>query len=145
MKDITIYHNILFPIDFSDDSIQIFPQALNLALKNDAELTMLYAFRLIQEEGNKKNDVIDLKNRVESEAKEKFAQLSDSSLNTTNVKTSFLCEIGFLSDRILATVNSNKTDLLLISKSVEEILKKEMKYNKKMITDSLSCEVMFLD
>jgi len=145
MKDITLYDNILFPIDFSDNSNQDFPIGLNLALENNAELIILYAFRLIKEGGGNKNDVIELKYRVESEAKQKFAKLSDSLLSANKVKTSFLCEIGFLSDRIVATVGSNKTDLLLISKSVEEILKKEMINPREMLKNSLSCKVIFLD
>lgn len=145
MKDITLYANILFPIDFSDDSTQHFSKALNLALENKAELTVLYAFRIIKEEGTINNDVIELKYREESDAKQKFASMSDSLLRNHQLKTSFLCEIGFFLDRIMATVRSNRIDLVLISKSMDVLLKKETKNYKDVLSNSLSCKIEVLN
>jgi len=143
MKDITIFHKILFPTDFSEDSINNLTFALNLAKQNQAELIILYAYRLIKVDSDKQSEMLDLKTKFETEAKIKFNKLKETILNSTQIKFSFSCDIGFLSDRIILNVNKNKIDLVVISKKMEHFII-EKKDNSKEISNSLTCPVLIL-
>lgn len=143
MKGISNINRILFPTDFSKDSIQALSSAIDLAKQHDAELILLYAYRLIKTQGSNE-DISGLKASLALEANQEFIKLKELKLNSSKVKTSFLCEVGFLSDRLLATVDNEKIDFLVISSSIEKTLKKEMKNARDILTSNLDCKVLFL-
>ena len=145
MKGITRINRILFPTDFSDESAKAISTAIDLAEKHDAELIFLYAFRLIKEQDNTTKDIGGLKASLELEAIQEFKKLQESKLNTSLIKTSFLSEVGFLSDRLKSTIENRAIDLTVISASIEKSLNKEMKNRKDFkINTYFDCEVLLI-
>lgn len=143
MKDITKINRILLPIDFSDGSIQALFSVIELAKQHNAELIILYAYRLIKKKDNNK-DVGELKASLELEANRKFNKIKETILTPANIKASFLCEIGFLYDRLTTTVKNEKIDCLVVSSTIEKTLKKDIKNAKHILKTNSDYKVLFL-
>lgn len=143
MKDITKINRILLPIDFSDGSIQALFSVIELAKQHNAELIILYAYRLIKKKDNNK-DVGELKASLELEANRKFNKIKETILTPANIKASFLCEIGFLYDRLTTTVKNEKIDCLVVSSTIEKTLKKDIKNAKYILKTNSDYKVLFL-
>ena len=144
MKGITRINRILFPTDFSEESAKTISHAIDLAEEHDSELILLYAFRLIKEQDNTK-DIGGLKASLELEAIQEFKKLQENLLNTSPIKTSFLSEVGFLSDRIKSTIENKDVDLLVVSPTIENSLKKDMKNrNNFRINTYFDCKVLII-
>ena len=131
-------------MDFSEDSIQNLPYAIELAKKNRAELIILYSYRLINDSSKAINNMVELKVKYETKAKKSFENLKISLLNEPLVSTSFLCEIGFLSDRIVANVVSNSIDLVVLTNKTEHSLINEMSSFKEKLMDKITCPMLIL-
>jgi len=143
MKDIIIFHKILFPTDFSKNSFQNIAFAINLAKQNKAELIILYAYRLIKVDSDDQNEMVDLKTKFETEAKLKFNKWKESILDSAQINFSFSCDIGFLSDRIISNVNKNKIDLVVISNKMKPFIEEKVN-NSSEISNNIACSVLIL-
>lgn len=89
-------------------------------------------------------DIGELKTSLELEAKREFNKIKETMISPAKIRTSFLCEVGFLYDRLIATIENEKIDYLVVSSSVEQTLKKEMKNAKDILSTNLDCKVLFL-
>ena len=104
------YKRILIPISNNKVSLDY---AIDLSNKHNAELFILYTYRL--------NNLTDLtKNRsmkrdVENEIKNGFQESYSSLLNASTITYSVEFEVGFMSDRLVASIAENSIDLLLLN------------------------------
>lgn len=106
--------DILCVIDFSETSAQSLKSAVFLAEQFDAQLTVLYPYRLNQIE--KIEDMSQTKKNMELAAAEDFKKISGEYLRGSCVVCNFKPEVGFLTDRIYAHTRKNKTGLIVVSK-----------------------------
>jgi len=103
---------ILCVVDLSESSGKVLDVAARIAIACRAHLNVLYPYRLI--DYNHHGDMPSLKQRLESQAKEKFQQLKSKLVHLAEISCDFQPEIGFMSDRISAHLRRNSVDLVVI-------------------------------
>lgn len=75
--------HILFPTDFSDNSVQAFPYALDIAYLLDAELVIFNAYKLPH---SKSNVMVSIVDRMEEDSLHSLKKLKDESLSQMKYK-----------------------------------------------------------
>lgn len=105
---------ILCLIDFSEASRQTLKWAADEAHKQDAQLTVLYPYRLTELQG--KHDVIKLRQGMDTEAISNFDKIAKETFHNPAVKYEFRPEVGFINDRIYAHSHKKTFAMLVISK-----------------------------
>lgn len=143
MKDITLFHKILFPIDFLSDDTKSIEYVINLASIFKAELIFLYTYRLITPTEGVDN-VINAKKQTEEEANNKFQQIKNDLLVNVGIDYSFLCEVGFANDRLMSNVKSENIDLIVLTHKMKERIKNETKSFESHIIDQIPCPLVLL-
>lgn len=115
---------ILCLIDFSEASGQALKWAANEAQKLDTHLTVLYPYRLTHLNG--KDDLIQLRRGIDTEAVVNFEKIAKETLNGTVVDYEFKPEVGFMNDRIYAHSHKKEFAMLVISKRMAVTNKESM-------------------
>lgn len=103
---------ILCVIDLSESSGRVLEVAARISHGCKAHLVVLFPFRLIQ--SGFLGDLPSLKLKLETEAREKFADLKKNLPPMDNLSVEFISEIGFIADRIESHVKRNRVDLVII-------------------------------
>lgn len=106
--------SFLCALDFTDASDQALKVASELALQCQAQLTILFPYRLIQAEAP--DDVATLKVKIETNARNKFSTLEKAYNLPGLVEYTFKPEIGFLSDRIEVHARKNLVHMVILSR-----------------------------
>lgn len=143
MKDITLFHKILYPIDILSDNSQNIDYAVKLATKCKAELVFLYSYRL-KTQSSGESDVISAKKRTEEESEKHFQQIKSQLLENAGIQYSFLCEVGFIIDRILYNIKTENVDLIVLSKGMKEKINNETKSFESHSIEQVSCPIMLM-
>lgn len=108
-------NTILCTIDFSEASKDVLKYAVNLSRERKNHITVLYAYRLA---GNYNGATVDVKRRIEAEAKAKFKVLEMEVLSRSGVSYDFNAEVGFVSHRISEFARKNKVSFLVMGKKM---------------------------
>ncbi len=104
---------ILCVIDLTESAGKVLEVAAGLATACKAHLIVLFPYRLITS-GGYQGDLPSLKLKLEIDAKEKFDELRKGLPGMESITYEFVCEIGFVSDRIEANIRKKKVDLVVI-------------------------------
>ncbi len=139
-----MFDKILFPTDFSESSNKALGFAIEVSQYNQAELVVLYAFRLINgPELSQSINRVDLKREIEKKAILDFKPW-DKRLNKVGLDYSFLSEVGFLNDRILSTVQSKNIDLVILCDEVQKKVEEKDGGGRERFIHELQCPVMLI-
>lgn len=112
--------SILCAIDFSESSIQALGWAIQEAIRVNAQLVVLYSYRLIYA-GNI-SDIYAFKEKTEEEARKKFQQIELQLKGDKILSTSFITEIGFFSDNIENYVRKNSVSMIVLGKTMADTI-----------------------
>lgn len=145
MKDIILFRKILHLTDFSENSSKALNYAVNLCEIFKGELVVLHTYRLISSTNNTDNTNAKLhtfKDDIEKSASEKYAELEKSLLSKNSFKSTFLSEVGFITDRIQSNVTSKNIDLVVLSTGMNSLINDELIKSKEKLVSKISCPVM---
>lgn len=121
MKEIsglnTMANSILCTIDLSDSSKPAIRWAVSMAQQLKMHLTILYTYRLLQ---YRNGEVLQLKRKMEDEARQQFLILEKDLLMGRGVSYDFKTEIGFVTDRIEDHARKNSLSFLVMNKNINE-------------------------
>lgn len=109
---------ILCTIDFSDASKDALRWAVTISRQLKTHLTVLYVYRLVNGEAVKNGEAVQLKRRLEEEARTKFVTLEKEILDGQGVVYDFITEVGFVSDRIATHAKSKSVKFLVMDKNM---------------------------
>jgi len=107
-------NGILCATDFSDSSGEALKWAVDLAKKLGSHLTILYAYRLLRQNG----EAVDMKRKMEAEAKENFERLERELFSGAGISYDLKIEVGFIDDRIEEHLKKNKVSFLVMGKGL---------------------------
>jgi hypothetical protein len=105
--------SILFLTDFSETSREALVWAETIASDRLANLKVIYPYRLTQLNG--RDDVSQLKKKIEVEAQSKFAKLVEGVSKRPASQYDFRAEVGFMNDRVYSYTRRNEVMLVVIS------------------------------
>jgi nucleotide-binding universal stress UspA family protein len=108
--------SILCVIDFSDASLQAIQWSIPEAGRNSLHISILYTYRLDQL--RKRDNVVQSKKAMDTEAVEKFERLGGAMLRDGHVSFDFHSEVGFIRDRIMEHIRKNNVVLLVMGRKV---------------------------
>src|SRR6478609_2225616 len=121
MKEIsglnTLGNSILCTIDLSESSKPAIRWAVILAQQLKMPLTILYTYRLLQ---YRNGEVLQLKRKMEDEAKQQFMEFEKELLIDRGVTYNFKIEVGFVTDRIEDHARKNSLSFLVMNKNANE-------------------------
>lgn len=103
---------ILCVIDLTESAVQVLEVAARMAYAYKSHLTILFPYRLIDNEY--RGEMSKLKGKLEQEAREKFLSIKKQVPVLDEVSHEFQQEIGFLADRISSFVRWNKVESVVI-------------------------------
>lgn len=84
-----------------------------MAQQDKAHLDILFSYRLLPAELN--DEASTLKNRIVTEAREKFLTLEKKFSLPGSIEYEFKIEIGFLADRVESFARKRSVDLVVLS------------------------------
>jgi hypothetical protein len=108
--------SVLVLTDFSDASKEALRWAGHLATYHNANLKVLYPYRLTQMNG--KDDLFQLKRNIESEAKNNFSKVAESVFVDRHQAYDFKAEVGFINDRVYSYTRKNEILVVVMSKKM---------------------------
>jgi hypothetical protein len=113
----------------TESTKEVLKWSINMAEKLNVHLTILHPYRLNQLE--KKEDMVGVKKKIDSEAAKNFEQISVGLFNKQTVSFDFRPEVGFIQDRVQDYTRKNKILFLVIGTKVaienKEILEELVK------------------
>lgn len=106
---------ILCVIDLGVSSMNVLKVAARMANARQANLAILFPYRLI--DYSFKGDLAKLKSKIELEARDKFELIKKQISAMDKLSYEFQIEIGFPADRISTYVTRNKLDMIIIGQN----------------------------
>ena len=103
---------ILCVIDLTEASARVLETAGNIASGSNAHLLVLFPYRLT--DFGYRGDMTALRQKLESEAREKFLALKQNVPVLHSISCEFQPEIGFIFDRIISNVKKSQVDMIVI-------------------------------
>jgi hypothetical protein len=127
-------------LDLSADSPPVVRAATELAVKNNAKLIILFAYRLIP----KDEEIANYRKVIEQKANEEFAQLEKELKDNPTVNYEFRTEIGFLTDRIEALTQKEAVSALVIGRSLASSIYDHKRLTLQQFIDSSKFPVLIV-
>ncbi len=127
---------VLFPTDFTRESLKCMKEAIAHCEQTGAELIVLYTYRLIKPLGNTMMSTTSIKRELDDRAKRKFEEIREQYFKDTPVPYQLLSEVGFMLDRVAYHIEHQNIDQILICDGIYQQLKSNMvvdKQGKKML------------
>jgi len=143
MKEVQLFRKILFPTDFSDESINTLEYVVRLSTMNQSELLILYTFRLIGTDDDTKK-LVDAKRMLEDNARQAFEKIDNALLRHSSLSYTFLSEVGFISDRIMSNIKEHDVDLLILYDKMHDKIDEKLESGSSSLMSQISCPVMFV-
>jgi nucleotide-binding universal stress UspA family protein len=114
--DYILMKAILCAIDLNGTSERALAAALELAAEKQTSLIALYAYRLLEHNGE---GIAEFRRKTEAAARDAFdVMLKKVGKDKTQVPVEFITEIGFMADRIEYYVRSNKISCVVIGQQL---------------------------
>ena len=136
-----LFQRVLYPTDFSENSTRAMNYALKVCKAHNAELFILYTYRLIN---NGNSDGISFRDSLAHLGREEFEKVNAELLKGSGIKYSFLSEIGFIVDRILANTIDSKIDLIVLCDSILHKIEQKPEKGKDRLLKRINCPVMLV-
>lgn len=143
MVEAQLFRKILYPIDFSNKSLQGLNYVLKLSEINNAELILLHAYRLLGAGASTEN-LVAAKKMVENNANLAFQKLDSDLLKDSAIRYSFISEVGFLSDRIVSNIKLYEIDLVVLCTEMQKTIIEKSDHEYKSLVNALSCPLMLM-
>jgi Universal stress protein family len=102
---------ILCMTDFSESSKGALTWSVSLAQVLGTNLTILFTYRLLN---SNNGEVIELRKKIEENARVNFATVEKELLTGKGVKYDFKIEVGFVSNRVKDYANKNAASFIVI-------------------------------
>ncbi len=107
---------ILCAIDFSESSLHALKWAMTLAQLSQAEVVVLFCYRLIAEDTTM--ELLNIKRDMEAKALQQFQEIEKELADVSAVPYQFVTEIGFFSSRIEMFISKRPVSMLVMGNSV---------------------------
>ncbi|MEP2771503.1 MAG: universal stress protein [Fulvivirga sp.] len=143
MVEAQLFKKILYPTDFSNKSLQGLNYVLKLSEINNAELILLHAYRLLGAGASTEN-LVAAKKMVEDNANLAFQKLDSDLLKDSQIRYSFISEVGFLSDRIVSNIKLYEIDLVVLCTEMQKTIIEKSDHEYKSLVNALSCPLMLM-
>lgn len=134
--------SIVCALDFSDSSEKALEVASALARKHQAQLAILFSYRLLPAELN--DEASTIKSRILTNAKEKFQKLEQKFTLPGSVDYEFKTEIGFLADRVENFARKKNVDLVVLSEEQAHTVNDQRGSNLKEILEELNIQYLII-
>ena len=105
---------VLVLTDFSEASKEALRWAGHLAKAHNANLKVVYPYRLTQLNGN--DNLLQVKQNIEAEAKNSFIKIADGVFTEGHQPYDFKAEVGFINDRIYSYTKKSEVLAVVMSK-----------------------------
>ena len=139
----TSYNKILLPIDLESQAQEALSIGVDMSKRSGASLIILHAYRLIMNRHHESMDKrTDLKKCLENQAKELFQPLERDTLAKSLVPYKFYSQVGFLTDRIVATAKSQSVDVVVLHESVAQSIDEPKGTGFNRLKDKLDCPII---
>lgn len=102
---------IVCTVDFSESSKEALKWAVSMAKVLQTHLIVLYTYRLLNSHNG---EAVELRKKIEEEAKLNFASFEKEILNGSGVAYEFKIEVGFISNRIRDYAKKNGISFLVM-------------------------------
>ena len=139
-----MFKRIICPIDFSDHSAQAIAAAVNIAQPNGSELVILYTYRLVGIEHTDIHDKISFRQYREELATKKMHEMVMQYPQLSDIRYTFLTEIGFLRDRVFLAVKKYSIDLVVLSEDIQVRLKEKWGTSEEDLLNQLHCPILLV-
>lgn len=106
--------SVLVLTDFSEASKEALRWAGHLAMHHNANLRVLYPYRLTQLNGN--DNLLQVKKNIEADAKTSFTKIADVIFKDGQPRYDFKAEVGFINDRVYSYTRKSEVLVVVISK-----------------------------
>jgi len=137
------YNKLLYPTDFSDQSVHFLGKLLQRQEFKETDIYVLHAFRLIG--GNAKDtNLLAAKRMLEQNSVKAFDQLNHKVFDHVDNPHHFLSDVGFLSDRIKSNITNHKIDLLVLCDDIRKKMMVNEGETSNHFINTISCDVMLL-
>ena len=124
----------LFPTTLTSESLDCLKNVISYCEENNLELYILYTYRLISHGSNQSGSSQSIKKELENKATFIFDKLEEEILSKSKIKYTFLSEVGFITDRVILTLNKHDIDSVILCSACADLLETEMKGNDPNIT-----------
>lgn len=139
----SLFKKILYPTDFSENSIDLMYCVLELSMVNRAELIILYTYRLNDTTGSPKSN-LSIKKDMEKKAYDTFKNVDDRFLNLSDIKYKLLIEAGLMYDKIVSNVATHNIDLVVLSRDLQKQFESSDPSKIGVLLPELPCPVLIL-
>ena len=105
---------VLFPTDFSDNSLQAFPYALDIALLLEAELTLFNAYKMPY---SKSNLLVSMTDRIKKDSEDELLKLKAKALSQpryANLKINVEARSGGFVSQIPKVAKMDNSDIIVM-------------------------------
>lgn len=136
-----MFERILYPTDFSENSVKAMEYAVKVSQANNAELIILYTYRLIN---NGHSDDIVHRNNLTELGRNEFEKVDNAFLGSSGVNYTFRSEVGFIVDRILANTVENNVDLVILCDDVNKKIESKAEKGQEKLMKRINCPVMLV-
>lgn len=143
MGSLHLFNKLLFPTDFSEGSIKAMQFVIDLAKACNSEIIILHTYRLISNSLDDEESMLSKKRKIETDALANFNSL-EKALKEANLKYTFISDIGFISDRIVANAKSNQVDLLILCSSMQQKIREKAERGYAGLMSDLECPAMLV-
>lgn len=134
---------ILVPTDFSKNADAALKYAIGLATDTQSSLVILHAYRLLQTAvPTVDQSPFSIKNQWDKDTWENFRKLEKSLIKGADIRYEFEVDVGFASDAIISSIESNKIDLLVIGSAGAGKMSQFLGSTTLKILDKVKCPVM---
>jgi len=134
--------SIVCALDFSESSDKALEVASALARQHKAHLSILFSYRLLPAELS--DEASTLKNRIVTEAREKFVALEKKYGLPGTVEYEFKTEIGFLADRVESFARKKNVDLVVLSEEQAHTMNDQRGRDLKEILEELNIQHLII-
>jgi nucleotide-binding universal stress UspA family protein len=111
--------SVLVLTDFSEASKEALRWAGHLATHHNANLKVVYPYRLTHLKGN--DNLLQVKRDIETQANTSFAKIADGVFKEGKPAYDFKAEIGFINDRVHSYTKKSEVLVVVISKRMASI------------------------
>ncbi|MTI21771.1 universal stress protein [Fulvivirga sp. RKSG066] len=138
-----LFRKILYPIDFSDASVKALHYVVKLSEVSCADLILLHTYRLFGADATNHN-LAEAKHMLENNAQMAFEKIEEEMLKHSSVQCSFHSEVGFISDRIISSIEPLNIDLIILCTNIHQQImgKSDNEYNG--LVSKVKCPIMLM-
>ena len=136
---------ILVPTDFSRNAESALKYALGLAKDFSSRLIILHSYRLLQTAvPSVDQSPFSIKNQWDKDTWEKFRELENNVIKGSGVDYEFEVDVGFASDAIISSVESNNVNLVVRGSVGAGAMSQVLGSTTLKIVDKVNCPVMMV-